>query len=218
MLDNLHTTRFERFYLCILTVFVVVFHGVLLHIVRSSPQNIPTKLAASLPSKPIVIRKVDVDKAQQPLSIPSKAIQAPSVPSVSLNRMVQAAAIVSTSTYVHPVEEVTVRSATSSNWLEADSMQYLLREQVDIAAEPLLDIGVQFARIFPVLSGTAVVEFWIDNSGKVSRVDLRQGATLMPLELALAEMLLFEFLPAQLEGSPVASRKLVEIDTNVIRP
>jgi hypothetical protein len=218
MLDNLHTTRFKRFYLCILTVFVVVFHAVLLHIVRSSPQNIPVKLAASSPGKPIVIRKVEVNKAQQPTYTPSRATQVQNASPVSPNRTAQTALVVNTPTYVQPVEEVMVRSATSPNWLEADSMQYLLREQLDIAAEPLLDMGVQFARIFPVLSGTVVVEFWIDNSGKVSRVDLIQGATLMPLELALAEMLSFEFLPAQLEGSPVASRKLVEIDTNVIRP
>jgi hypothetical protein len=106
--------------------------------------------------------------------------------------------------------------ASTRGWIEAQASEYFRRDEVDIAAEPLTDIGIQFARLFPVLSGIVVVEFWIDFSGKVTKVDIQQGRTLVPIDTALETLLDTEFLPAQRAGEPVSSRKLIEVDTNIV--
>lgn len=111
-----------------------------------------------------------------------------------------------------------IASVNASDWLEKNPLSYLLREEIDLAAEPLIDLGVQFARLFPIFSGTVIVEFWVDSTGKVSRVDIKQGRTLVDMNVALADMLEFHFLPAQREGVLVDSRKLIVIDTNALVP
>jgi hypothetical protein len=113
-------------------------------------------------------------------------------------------------------EKTNAVDASTHGWIETSASEYFRRDEVDRAAEPLADIGAQFARLFPVLSGIVIVEFWIDASGKVSKVNIQEGRTLVPIDTALESLLEIEFLPAQRAGESVPSRKLIEIDTNIV--
>ena len=93
---------------------------------------------------------------------------------------------------------------------------YFLREELDNSAEPLADIGKELSKILPVLSGTVIIEFWITETGQVTRIDFIKGETLLPLDEAMQILLNYEFAPAMRAGKSVASRKLIEVDTDAV--
>jgi hypothetical protein len=94
--------------------------------------------------------------------------------------------------------------------------EYLLAGDLDETAMPSEDLGTVLARIFPVLSGLIVLDLWIDATGQVVRVDLVQGRTLLREVDAMQPLLEVKFQPAIKNGQSVASRKLIEIDTDIV--
>jgi hypothetical protein len=114
-------------------------------------------------------------------------------------------------------------SSSSLEVLSRDGVGLLLREDkyltsnmLDTTAHPIEDMGLILAKIFPVLSGLIIMELWIDESGKVVKVDLIQGRTISQDYDALHPLLETTFEPAMKDGSAVASRKLIEINTDIL--
>jgi hypothetical protein len=94
--------------------------------------------------------------------------------------------------------------------------EYLPAQDVDFVAVPISDLGLEFSKIFPALSGLVILELWIDAQGNVKFWQLYQGQPLDPSSEALHVLQDFEFTPAMKDGKPVASRKLIEINTDAI--
>ena len=107
-------------------------------------------------------------------------------------------------------------SAFKPTILQSPEIVYFLREELDSSAEPVADLGKELIKILPVLSGTVIIEFWITEAGQATRIDFIKGQTLLPLDEAMQILLSYEFTPALRDGKPVASRKLIEIDTDAI--
>lgn len=216
------TLRHPNWYFFALTLTVLVTHAALLFAslspLKSTPSVLQTPvLVAALRTRSLThigtasassSGEVGTPKPDQ-ITPPPIAIFTPS-PKRKLPQPAEVSKTIMESAQEAPV----AASATASNWIETSSMRYRQRDELDSAAEPLADLGLEFAKIFPVLSGTVVVEFWISETGSVTRVDILQGTTLSPIDTALIEMLRYEFVPALVANAPVASRKLVEINTN----
>ena len=91
---------------------------------------------------------------------------------------------------------------------------FLTLDQIDQSAEPLSDLGVTLGRIFPLFSGLVVLELWIDDQGRVLHVVVLQGRSLNSDSFDFVELLETPFKPAIKNGQTVASRKVIEINTD----
>jgi hypothetical protein len=94
--------------------------------------------------------------------------------------------------------------------------EYLPGNELDVTAISVEDLGVSLSKIFPILSGLIILELWIDTTGQVTRIDLIQGQTLSLESDAMKPLLDMTFAPAIKNGVPVSSRKLIEINTDII--
>jgi hypothetical protein len=92
--------------------------------------------------------------------------------------------------------------------------QFLTLDQLDQSASPVSDLGLTLGKIFPLFSGVVLVELWIDDQGRVIHVVVHQGQSLNAEPSDYEVLLKSEFKPAMKDGLPVASRKLIEIDTD----
>jgi hypothetical protein len=217
MSDRLSASQRKVLFGCLITLFVLAGHLLLLWMsgFMSLPQQIKPTGTLRIQGTARLHLQNDINTknvAPFPVEMPPKTLQTTNATQARVEKPIVP---LPEQQSVSPVEPF-VSSATAPRWIREDSSNYFLREELDIAAEPLVDIGVQFAKLFPVLSGIVIVEFWIDATGRVSRVDIKQGRTLVESDVALAEMLGFDFLPADRAGAAVASRKLIEIDTDAL--
>ena len=136
----------------------------------------------------------------------SVQIAGKSLPTADLNKLRSKEVII----------ENSIASAFKPTILQIPEAVYFSREELEISAEPLADLGKELSKILPVLSGTVIIEFWITETGRATRIDFIKGQTLLPIDEALQILLSYEFTPALRDGKPVASRKLIEIDTDAI--
>jgi hypothetical protein len=113
-----------------------------------------------------------------------------------------------------PLERQTYAKDRQGLLINEDS--YLISSELDATASAPHDFGELLAKIFPVLSGIVILELWIDANGEVTRIDLIQGRTISQDADAMNELLSTKFGSAQKNGRTIASRKLIEINTDIV--